>query len=62
MADIKITFKKTGGVEVKVINGSGESCKQLTAGLERKLGTVQSDVALPEMYEQTKESEAHVQY
>ncbi|MBD2499847.1 DUF2997 domain-containing protein [Anabaena azotica] len=52
---VQITIAKDGTITEQVINGVGNSCTELTAGLENELGKVESQELLPEYYQQSIE-------
>jgi hypothetical protein len=52
MAEIIVTVDKEGNAEIAVNGVSGKSCKEITANLEKALGTVISDKPTSEMFEQ----------
>ena len=51
MEEITIEFDKNGSPTIRVgCDVVGQGCKELTAGLEKALGTVTGDTETPEMY------------
>ena len=48
---IEYRIGKDGKIQEKVLNASGSSCTNTTAGLEQALGEVESQEFLPEYYE-----------
>lgn len=48
---LKVLIKPTGEVKVSVEGVSGDRCHQLTAGMERALGSVTSDQPTDELYQ-----------
>lgn len=48
---IEYRIGKDGKITEKVINATGNSCTQTTSGLEKALGTIESQELLPEYYE-----------
>lgn len=51
MEEIIITADKSGKVTIEVQGVKGSGCHDLTAGLERTLGTVVSDTETQEAYD-----------
>ena len=45
---IEITIGKDGIITERIINGDGENCINLTAGLEKSLGNIESQELLPD--------------
>ena len=45
---IEITIGKDGIITERIINGDGETCINLTAGLEKSLGNIESQELLPD--------------
>lgn len=54
---IQIIIAKDGTITERVINGVGNSCTELTAGLEKALGEVRSQELLPEYKQQLIETQ-----
>jgi len=52
MKTIKVDIDIHGNTVIKVEGVKGESCKDLTKGLEKALGTVSKDTPTSEMHEQ----------
>ncbi|MGK7875543.1 MAG: DUF2997 domain-containing protein [Xenococcaceae cyanobacterium] len=51
---IEYRIGKDGKIAEKVINASGASCTETTAGLEKALGKVESQELLPEYYQEAE--------
>lgn len=45
---IEITIGKDGIITERIINGDGKTCINLTAGLEKSLGNIESQKLLPD--------------
>ena len=54
MESITIDIDEQGNAKLKVEGCPGPSCKNLTAGSEKALGTVTKDAPTKEAYETTK--------
>lgn len=54
---IQIIIAKDGSITERVINGVGNSCTELTTGLEKALGEVRSQELLPEYNQQPIETQ-----
>lgn len=51
MEEIVVTIAPDGTPKISVTGVAGKSCKDLTAALEKQLGTVTEDKNTPEYYE-----------
>lgn len=56
MTEVNITIDQQGNSTIKVLGVAGPSCKSLTEGIEKALGTVTKDVKTPEFLQQANQS------
>jgi len=54
MKKIKITLHKDGTQKIEVLGAVGESCKEFTEALEKRLGTQEGERVLKPEYHETE--------
>ena len=59
--ELEITIDNDGNVTIKVIDGDGETCVELTKELEEALGLVTDRRLTSEYYEETETVEGQVE-
>jgi hypothetical protein len=59
--ELEIKIDSDGNVTIKVVDGDGETCVQLTKELEEALGLVEDRSLQPEFYEETESVEGQIE-